>query len=273
MKIKFLPAVLISLLLIAPHETSAQVPTHDAKEYAVSVADLGQSIDDLQKTTKDTKESLLSLIDLGPLLDYIFDMSFLIPQDNSQVSSEVKATLAPKQTTSASASAAGVTGQVGSLLSSAAGDLFGGRETVVSAVKDRYQTQTDDSTTTEIATKQKDLGQSKQSFARYSLAAGLVNRTLAYRTLSDAKQKTEEKTKNANTIRDAHTSKTYAQSAMAETYNRMLFAQAVANGLDAFKAMKSMEGHVSISLPGLEEATNAGGLAGKAGELAGKLSF
>ncbi len=114
----------------------------------------------------------------------------------------------------------------------------------------------------EIAAKRQQLGKSKQAFARFTLATGLVNRTLAYRSINDAKKETQASTSSADTIREAHTTKTTAVASMADTYNRLLFSQAVGNGLQAFKAMDQVEGRINLNIP---SPINASGLSGAMG--------
>ena len=263
-----------------PHELA-----QSAKTLSSSVEDLNKEIDQTQKEIKQLTDfgsltsGLMSSIQgfaglPGTLLDGVLDINFLFPKISDDAKEalpqQTQQSQADKLTGGAASAAKGLLGggnndklpegeeaksiaksmqtedsegcvETGSDIAGAAQDLIGS-VTGGSGVKKCP-------TGKEIAAKRQQLGNSKQAFARFTLATGLVNRTLAYRTIINNKKETQSSTGSANTIRQAHTTKTTGTSAMADTYNRLLFSQAVGNGLQAFKAMDQIEGRINLSIP------------------------
>ena len=264
-----------------PHELA-----QSAKTLATSVEDLNKEIDQTQKEIKQLTDlgSLVSGVMSsiqgfaglpGTLLDQVLDVNFLFPK---KISDDAQAAFPQaqqqnqldKMTGGAASAAKGLLGgenndklpegeEAKSIAKSMQmEDTEGCIETgagVAGAAQDIIGSVTGGSsikkcpTGTEIAAKRQQLGNSKQAFARFGLATGLVNRTLAYRTIINNKKETQASTGSADTIRKAHTTKTTGIAAMADTYNRLLFSQAVGNGLQAFKAMDQIEGRINLSIP------------------------
>lgn len=263
-----------------PHELA-----QSAKTLSSSVEDLNKEIDQTQKEIKQLTDfgsltsglmaSIQGFAGLpGTLLDGVLDINFLFPKISDDAKEalpqQTQQSQADKLTGGAASAAKGLLGggnndklpegeeaksiaksmqtedsegcvETGSDIAGAAQDLIGS-VTGGSGTKKCPTGQ-------EIAAKRQQLGNSKQAFARFTLATGLVNRTLAYRTIINNKKETQSSTGSANTIRQAHTTKTTGTSAMADTYNRLLFSQAVGNGLQAFKAMDQIEGRINLSIP------------------------
>lgn len=264
-----------------PHELA-----QSAKTLSTSVEDLNKEIDQTQKEIKQLTDfgsltsGLMSSIQgfaglPGTLLDQVLDVNFLFPKKISDDAKEAlpqqtQQSQADKLTGGAASAATGLLGgknddklpegeEAKSIAKSmqtedsencveTGSDIAGAAQDLIGSVTGGSGTKKCP-TGKEIAAKRQQLGNSKQAFARFTLATGLVNRTLAYRTIINNKKETQSSTGSANTIRQAHTTKTTGITAMADTYNRLLFSQAVGNGLQAFKAMDQIEGRINLSIP------------------------
>lgn len=297
MKFKFLLSTLTCIVwtgLSAP--STAQVPAIDPHAIPEEAANLQLSVKELGQTVKHMEESVKGLMDLGSFLDSLLDVNRLFPSQKSKLSDTPKKAI-PTETASDSSPAGQAKAAVESVTGGSDKDKkFADANTVSEAIKNNMQIVEEDEngvcgqgvagvagsiagsmggslgglggsllggggalTGTTALQKRKQVNMSKQMFSHYSLATGLVNRTMAYRTLSGAKKKTQEKVNSAQNMRQVHTAKTAGQETMAETYNRLLFSQAVSNAMGAFKAMDQTEGKISIGFP---DSGELGGLNG-----------
>lgn len=268
-------------------------PTHDVRSYKDEIKGAQQATEELKKEMDNMTTAVKSLTDVGSLVDGLLNFNFLIPSKKPKVTTDVKEEFKPKKTSAGSgdvvgqaqASVSSLTGsssnedekpfpdrsemnkQVDAMQvkgesssdSESSGSVLDTAKSVVSSASG--QSEANSSTGQEIAGKRKKMPQTKQAWARYSLATALVNRSLAYRTVADTKKQTTEKVNNATNLRKAHTAKVHGYSAMAASYNRLLLSQAVANGLASLKAMDHVEGKISISNPLME------GMGGKMNDL------
>ena len=279
-----------------PHELA-----QSAKTLSTSVEDLNKEIDQTQKEIKQLTDfgsltaglmsSIQGLAGLpGTLLEGVLDINFLFPKISDDAKSAFPQNTEPDQLDQMTGGAASAA--KGLVSGSEKNDKLPEGEEAKSIAKSMQVENSDDCvgssdsdivgaaqgaigavtggsgvkkcpTGTETAAKRQQLGKSKQAFARFTLATGLVNRTLAYRTILNNKKETQASTGSADTIRKAHTTKTTGIAAMADTYNRLLFSQAVGNGLQAFKSMDQIEGRINLSVPVLP--TGAGNALGSIG--------
>lgn len=185
--------------------------------------------------------------------------------DPKTVSEAIKNNMQMVEEDESSVCGAGVMGAVGSLaggmgglgggLGGMAGSLLGGGDSGLQG--------------TNALQKRKQTGISKQMFAHYALATALVNQTLDGRTLSGSQKKTQQTVNKAKNQRQVHTAKTAGDELMNDTYNRLLFSQAVSNAMNAFKAMDQTEGKIAIGFS-TPDIGSMGGL-GALGDIAGKL--
>ena len=292
MKKAILTGVFLSAFLCSMMAWS-QVPTHDLRAYKKEIEGAKQATEELSKEMDNLTTSVKSLTDVGSLVDGLLDFNFLIPSSKPKATEDVKKEFTAQQGGSGSSNPVdqaktatkAITGgssqegeqpfpsrtemekqvdqmQVKDGSSSDSGD--GG--SVLDTAKDVVSSATgggqeEGLTGQEIQGKRNKLPQTKQAWVRYSLATALVNRSLAYRTVSDTKKKTAEKVNGATNMRKAHTAKTHGYSAMAASYNRLLLSQAVANGLSSLKAMDHVEGKINISNPLMD------GMGGKMNDL------
>lgn len=259
-------------------------PTHDVRSYKDEIKGAKQATEELKKEMDNMTTSVKSLTDVGSLVDGLLNFDFLIPSKKPKATTDVTNAFNSKPTSGGSGDVAGqaqaaassITGsssnedekpfpdrsemnkqvdamQVRSGTSSDSGDGGSALDTAKNVVSSATgQGEANASTGQEIAGKRKKMPQTKQAWVRYSLATALVNRSLAYRTVSDTKKQTTEKVNNSTNLRKAHTAKVHGYSAMAASYNRLLLSQAVANGLSSLKAMDHVEGKISISNPLME---------------------
>lgn len=268
-------------------------PTHDVRSYKDEIKGAQQATEELKKEMDNMTTAVKSLTDVGSLVDGLLNFNFLIPSKKPKVTTDVTKSFETQKTSAGSGDVAGqakavassITGSSGSddenpfpdraemnkqvdamqvkgessSDSESSGSVLDTAKSVVSSASG--QSEANSSTGQEIAGKRKKMPQTKQAWARYSLATALVNRSLAYRTVADTKKQTTEKVNNATNMRKAHTAKVHGYSAMAASYNRLLLSQAVANGLASLKAMDHVEGKVSISNPLME------GMGGKMNDL------
>lgn len=272
---------------------AAQVITVDAKDTAQQSKLLYDETAKAAEAVSALQESLLSLVDIGEYLDLALSFDFSIPKP--EMSSDVVNAI-PKTNGSA---VSGATGQITQATDSVAGGVvgtsgtggisgiggtsgsgnqkFASKSAVQQSVTQNMQVRTDETaedkdvvsmatgsgdsaTTQEISRKRAQLAQSKQVFARYGLATALVHRTLAYRAIAETKGATEDKTGETTATRKTHEGKMYGNMRMAETYNRVLMSQAVANGLSGFSALDEIEGRVDFNLRGITDNLSGGGL-------------
>lgn len=272
-------------------------PTHDVRSYKDEIKGAQQATEELKKEMDNMTTAVKSLTDVGSLVDGLLNFDFLMPSKKtdkkSKVTTDVTKSFETQKTSAGSGDVAGqakavassITGSSGSddenpfpdraemnkqvdamqvkgessSDSESSGSVVDTAKSVVSSASG--QSEANSSTGQEIAGKRKKMPQTKQAWARYSLATALVNRTLAYRNVDETKKQTTKKVNNATNMRKAHTAKVHGYSAMAASYNRLLLSQAVANGLSALKAMDHVEGKVSISNPLME------GMGGKMNDL------
>ena len=271
-------------------------PTHDVRSYKDEIKGAQQATEELKKEMDNMKTAVKSLTDVGSLVDGLLNFDFLMPSKKTDKKSKVTTDVTKPFTQKTSAGSGDVAGQAKAVASSitgssgsddenpfpdraemnkqvdamqvkgesssdseSSGSVVDTAKSVVSSASG--QSEANSSTGQEIAGKRKKMPQTKQAWARYSLATALVNRSLAYRTVADTKKQTTEKVNNATNLRKAHTAKVHGYSAMAASYNRLLLSQAVANGLASLKAMDHVEGKISISNPLME------GMGGKMNDL------
>ena len=247
-----------TVMLSYSYPATAVVVVNDAKdliELGRAVANEGK---ELATAVNTLKNSTLELIDLGDYMDIVFNLDFLSPKP--ALSSDVVDAV-PKN------EQANTTPKLPTTGSDAEGGKFPNHAASEQSVKNnmqvREETPADDPVgqvtsmitggqnsikTEEITRRHARLAQSKQAFARYALATALVHRTLAYRTLHETKDDTQEKVNATNTIRKTHETKVYGNMRMAETYNRLLMSQAAANGLNAFTVMDDVESKPTFDL-------------------------
>lgn len=299
MKCKFLLSALTCVSLAgAVVPATAQVPAFDPHAIATEAENLQLSSKELSNTIKNMEESILSLTDLGTFSDMLLSLNKLFPEPKPKKSSTLKEVIPIKvdeaSDNPAEQAKSAVENLTGGSSSSEEEYKFPDVETVSEAIRNNMQIIEQDENgvcgkgvtnllgslggsvanlggalsknmdnkqkATNAIQKRRQANISKQMFSYYALSTGLVNRTMAYRSIEAAKKKAQEKVNKSQTMREVHTAKTASQETLAETYNRLLYSQAVSNAMMAFKSIDHTEGKIAIGFPDPGELTNINSL-------------
>lgn len=265
MKKYFMITILFSVLCVeAP--VYGQVPIMDPHALVKEAQNLANTTEQLNSEIKKMQVSILSLTDLGSLLDRLLTIDFLFPK-TKKATLDITKPFNENEDVNPTAQFL-PTGKDGE------SNKFPNRAAVAEVVDEKFNTSKGGGTAsdavdmiknvaasatglggvkgTDIQRKRVQLPETKQAFGRYTLAVSLVHRTLAYRTLADAKKDVQNDLNQSADIRSSHSTKVNATGTMAETYNRLLLSQAAGNALMALKAMDQEEGRMSLGLDGLD---------------------
>lgn len=280
MKNYFTTAALF-LILVANSSVFGQVPIMDPHALPKEAKNIQQATKDLSGEISKMKSAILSLTDVGSFLDQLLSIDFLFPKSKKPASDITKPFNESKNSNP--------TAQFLPTGDDGKAEKFPNRAAVAKVVDEKFNTSKAGGSSSDaldmikdvavsatglggvkgmdIQKKRVQLPETKQAFGRYTLAVSLVHRTLAYRTLSDAKKDVQNDLNEATDIRKTHSTKTNATGTMAETYNRLLLTQASGNALLALKAMDQEEGRMSLGLEALDISS------GVLNEVRGKLGL